>query len=152
MAAFSEKSRKQLDTVHPDLRLIHERVAGKYNFDHTILEGLRSDEDQLKYFLDGKSKIDPRDSEQHKTAKHLIKSDGWAHATDSAPYPIDFSNKEKAKARFYMFAGLMFAACAELISEGKIKHSIRWGGDWDGDKDFADQSFDDLPHFEIRPL
>lgn len=150
MASFSDKSRKQLDTIHPDLRLIHERVISKYNFDHTILEGLRSDEMQLKYFLEGKSKIDPRDPDQHKKAMHLIKPDGWSHATDSAPSPIDFTNKEKAKARFYMFAGYMFAACAELLSEGKITHGIRWGGDWDGDKDFNDQSFDDLPHFEIK--
>ena len=27
---------------------------------------------------------------------------------------------------------------------------IRWGGDWDGDNEFTDQSFDDLVHFETR--
>lgn len=152
MAIFGEKSKECLKSVHPDLRLIHERVISKYNFDHTILEGLRTDELQLKYFLDGKSKIDPRDQKQRLTAMHLIKEDGFSHATDSAPYPIDFSNKEKARARFYLFAGLMFAACAELISEGKITHTLRWGGDWDSDKDFTDQDFDDLPHFELRKI
>ena len=25
---------------------------------------------------------------------------------------------------------------------------IRWGGDWDRDNDLADQSFNDLVHFE----
>lgn len=26
---------------------------------------------------------------------------------------------------------------------------IRWGGDWDGDWIHTDQSFHDLPHFEL---
>jgi peptidoglycan L-alanyl-D-glutamate endopeptidase CwlK len=28
--------------------------------------------------------------------------------------------------------------------------NVRWGGDWDGDRDIDDQTFDDLPHFEFR--
>ena len=27
--------------------------------------------------------------------------------------------------------------------------TLRWGGDWDGDRDFKDQRFIDLPHFEL---
>jgi hypothetical protein len=27
---------------------------------------------------------------------------------------------------------------------------IRWGGDWDGDRSLEDQTFHDLPHFEVR--
>ncbi|MFQ5990813.1 MAG: hypothetical protein ACE5NA_00110 [Nitrospiraceae bacterium] len=26
---------------------------------------------------------------------------------------------------------------------------IRWGGDWDGDRTFRDQNFNDLSHFEL---
>jgi hypothetical protein len=26
---------------------------------------------------------------------------------------------------------------------------LRWGGDWDSDKDTKDQNFNDLPHFEL---
>lgn len=157
MAIFGQKSRDCLNTVHPDLVKIHERVIGKYNFDHYIYEGLRTDEKQLEYFLAGKSKLDPRNDDLRKSAKHLKQADGYSHATDSAPYPIYFGDGNdkkaaKARARFYMFAGYMFSACAELLSEGKITHTIRWGGDWDSDKDFNDQSFDDLPHFELRKI
>lgn len=28
---------------------------------------------------------------------------------------------------------------------------IRWGGDWDLDTDLKDNTFDDLPHFELIP-
>ena len=27
---------------------------------------------------------------------------------------------------------------------------VRWGGDWDGDFEFKDQNFHDLPHFELE--
>jgi hypothetical protein len=27
---------------------------------------------------------------------------------------------------------------------------LRWGGDWDSDKDFSDQNFDDLVHWELK--
>jgi peptidoglycan L-alanyl-D-glutamate endopeptidase CwlK len=36
-----------------------------------------------------------------------------------------------------------------LYKKGMIEHHIRWGGDWDGDQDFRDQTFDDLAHFEL---
>lgn len=42
-----------------------------------------------------------------------------------------------------MFAGYVMRVADEL----GIK--LRYGGDWDGDKKTADQSFNDLPHYEI---
>lgn len=147
MARFGKRSKEKLRLAHPDLRVIHNFVI-KY-FDHSVYESLRTDEKQLEYFLKGKSKLDPRIPRIRLKAKHLKQSDGYAHATDSAPYPIDFSNKEKAKARFYMFAGYMFMASEILLEQGNITHKLRWGGDWDSDKSFDDQTFDDLPHFEL---
>lgn len=32
----------------------------------------------------------------------------------------------------------------------KLGVRITWGGDWDGDKSFKDNKFNDLPHFEYR--
>lgn len=31
----------------------------------------------------------------------------------------------------------------------KLKIKLRWGGDWDGDGDRLNNSFDDLAHFEL---
>ena len=147
MANFGERSKKVLETVHPDLRAIHNYVI--QFFDHSVYEGLRTDEKQLEYFLEGKSKLNPRIKTSRKKAKHLKQEDGFSHATDSAPYPISFERKEKARARFYMYAGYMFMACEILYTQRRITHKLRWGGDWDSDKDFKDQSFDDLPHMEL---
>ena len=60
-------------------------------------------------------------------------------AVDVAPYPINWSDKE----RFYFFAGYVKATADQM----KIK--IRWGGDWDGDTKVRDQTFMDLPHYEL---
>jgi len=147
MARFGKRSKEKLALVHPDLKMIHEFVIEF--FDHSVYESLRTDEKQLEYFLEGKSKLDPRDPKKRKSAKHLKQSDGYAHATDSAPYPISFERASKAKARFYMYAGYMFMTSEILYEQGKITHKLRWGGDWDSDKDFEDQSFDDLPHMEL---
>ncbi len=140
MPKFGETSRSRLDTCHPDLQRICERVIEVTDF--SVLEGERTLELQQKYFKEGKSKLDG----VNQKSKHQSKP---SNAVDIAPYPIDFNEKEKARARFYHLAGYMFMAAAQLGREGVITHELRWGGDWDSDKDFADQSFDDLPHFEL---
>jgi hypothetical protein len=47
-------------------------------------------------------------------------------------------------ARWYYFGGFVLGYAEELNVE------IRWGGDWDGDRKLEDQTFHDLPHFEIK--
>ena len=45
--------------------------------------------------------------------------------------------------KFYMLAGHILQTAQQL------NITLRWGGDWDHDFDFTDQSFDDLGHYEI---
>ena len=44
---------------------------------------------------------------------------------------------------FYCFGGFVLGVAAEMGL------TIRWGGDWDRDEYLHDQSFFDLPHFEL---
>ena len=55
MPQFGKDSLARLSTCHPDLQKLFKEVIKHY--DCTILEGHRSDEDQLKAFNAGKSKI-----------------------------------------------------------------------------------------------
>jgi len=55
------------------------------------------------------------------------------------PYPIDWTDTD----RFYYFAGHVMAVAAFLGV------NLRYGGDWDGDKDLKDNTFNDLCHFEL---
>ncbi len=143
MPRFGRTSQKRLDTCHEDLQKICNEVI-KY-FDFSILEGTRTLEQQQEYFRTGRSKLDGIT----KKSKHQSFP---SHAVDVAPYPIDFAQASKAKARFYMLAGYFFEASKVLQERGEINHEIRWGGDWDSDKKFEDQSFDDLPHFELSRI
>lgn len=60
-------------------------------------------------------------------------------AVDVAPYPIDWSKTN----RFFYLAGAVGA-----IAQSK-GYTIRWGGNWDGDNVFDDQTFNDYCHFEL---
>ncbi len=106
------------------------------------MEGSRTQETQMEYYAQGKSKLDGI----NKLSKHQVSEDQpLSMAVDIAPYKIDWNDKN----RFYFLAGIIKAVAAKLLEEGKITHAIRWGGDWDSDNNFKDQSFFDLPHFEL---
>lgn len=140
---FSKKSRTRLETCHPDIQAICNEVIKAYDF--SVLGGHRTLETQRAYFNEGKSKLDGI----HKKSKHQASP---SMAVDIMPYKKDtnaFSGHEKDDRRFYMLMGMVKAVAARLKEEGKITHDVRFGLDWDGDDTFRDQTFDDLPHFEL---
>lgn len=132
MNSYSEKSREALVTCDPKLQNLFYEVLKDY--DHSILEGYRGEEEQSKYFREGKSKV------EFPFGKHNQRPSKAVHA---APYPVNFSNAPKNIARFYHFAGFVKAKALQLGIP------IRWGGDWNSNNVFDDQNFDDLCHFEM---
>lgn len=140
MAQFSEASKKELATCHPVLQLLANEAIKTIDF--TILEGMRDKEQQDKDFAEGKTKL------QWPNGKH---NKSPSLAFDVAPYPVDWDNRLHSAGRFYYLAGVMFRVFYELKAQLKIPDEIdlRWGGDWNGDKIFTDQKFDDLGHYEI---
>jgi len=132
MPKFSESSKREIETLHPDLRLVL-NVAIKI-VDFKVIEGARSEERQKKLLMEGKTKT--------MNSKHLTK-DKWgkplSEAVDLAPYPVDWGEA----ARFYFLAGV-------IIAVGNLFGiHIRYGGDWDGDHMFDEEKFKDLGHFEL---
>lgn len=138
MPSFSKESMSMLNTCHADLIKVFTKVVQTY--DCKILEGHRGEKRQNELFSQGKSKLKYPNGEHNGTP---------SRAVDVAPYPINWgesgtsAQRQKAIARFYHFAGYALAVANEM----GVK--LRWGGDWDGDKDFSDQTFDDLVHFEL---
>ncbi|MDA9231172.1 M15 family metallopeptidase [Rickettsiales bacterium] len=128
MPKFSNRSKDKLITCHPKLQELFNIVIK--NYDCTIIEGRRSNERQEELFHQGKSKLKAGKS-KHNQAPSL--------AVDVAPYPINWNDRIK----FYHFVGYVKATADQL----KIK--IRCGADWDNDNDLHDQTFFDLPHFEL---
>lgn len=129
MANFGRASKKRLDTCHPDLQKVFNEVIKLV--DCSVLCGHRNKEDQNEAVRQGHSKVSwPR-------GKHNTDP---SEAVDVAPYPIDWQDRE----RFYFFAGVVLAVSKQLGV------NIRWGGDWNSNNNFKDQTFFDLPHFELR--
>lgn len=150
MPKFGSTSKKNMEGVHPLLIQILEILVKL--FDVSVICGVRTTQEQQDLYAIGRTKdlnrkpVTSRDG-VNKKSKHQIQEDGYGHAVDVTPYPIDWSEKHKNLARFYMMAGYAFAI-ADTVLEG-TGYELRWGGDWDSDKDFADQNFDDLPHLEL---
>lgn len=128
MPAFSKQSRDRLAECHPDIQRVMERVV--QHFDCTILVGQRSEEDQNAAFAAGRSKLRFPQSKHNKNP---------SHAVDVSPYPIEWGDRD----RQHYFAGVVMATARAMGV------NLRWGGDWDGDTETKDNTFDDLVHFEI---
>lgn len=134
MPTFSEKSKKILSTCHIDLQILFDEVIK--HFDCKPTEGHRGKEAQNKAYAEGKSQLKYPDGNHNAFP---------SNAVDVYPYPIDM----KHTSRFYWFGGFVMGIAEMLYMQGKISHKVRYGGDWDGDKDINDQKFNDLVHFEI---
>lgn len=138
MPVFSKRSKQHLATVHADLRRVFEHVV--LGFDCTVLEGWRGQARQDELFDTGLSRVKWPNSRHNDPLAHVSPGIGRVCAVDVAPWPIQWHNKH----RFYYFAGYVMA-CAHALGV-----QLRWGGDWDSDHDFKDQSFYDLAHFELK--
>ena len=149
MYTFGKRSRTRLETCHPDIIKIMEEVIKIYDF--SVLEGLRTAEQQAEYFETGRSKLDG----VNKKSKHQDNGSGKSRAIDIMPWKEGenaFSGKQKDLRRFYYLAGIVKSVAYILLQKGEISHGVIWGGDWDSDDVYTDQNFDDLPHFELRKI
>lgn len=135
MPKFSQSSFSKLSTCHRDLQVLFFEVIK--NFDCTILEGYRNESDQEKAFVKGNTKL------QWPNGKHNANP---SMAVDVTPYPVNF-NHEKLS---IWFGGYVLGIAQKLKDEGKMSHSVRWGGSWDGigRLDRWDQ-LNDSDHFEL---
>lgn len=134
MPKFSITSRLQLETCHKDLQTLFNEVIK--TFDCIILEGFRDEKAQEEAFKAGNTQLHWPNG-NHNTLP--------SYAVDVSPYPVQWNNVS----RFYWFAGYVMGIAQKLYDEGKITHLIRYGGDWDKDKDITDNNFNDLVHFEL---
>lgn len=124
MYKFSDASLAELQTVDERLQAVFMEVIK--HWDCQVLDGIRTIEEQRKNVQKGVSKT--------MGSKHLT-----GMAVDVAPYPVNWKDTE----RFYAFGGFVIGVATMM----GIK--LRWGGDWDSDRDLRDQTFMDLPHFEL---
>lgn len=130
---FGIKSQTLLKQAHPDLQRLFNRVNEIVQC--SILSSGRDLLEQQGLVTKGLSKT--------LDSKHLIQPDGFAHAVDVAPDPVDFDRKDYNLDLIY-FSGIVMG----------IAHSmnirIRCGCDWNRNNQVADEKFKDLDHFELE--
>ena len=155
MPKFGNTSTRRLYTCHPDLVKIFQLAIERSNVDFGIAQGARSWEQQLDYFLDKKSTLDPRLDRNKTRAKHVV-GEGWrdlSEAVDIYIYHPDVSTRKKImydERHLAYVAGIVISCAKELFDCGDVTHIIRAGLNWDMDTVLLlDQNFDDMPHFEL---
>lgn len=158
MPHFSNRSQDRLDTCHPDIARVFNRVIEFY--DCSILEGARTLDRQKelysqgrKMFEGGEWRIVDRsqvvthvDGVDKRSAHQTSPEEPLSLAIDVMPYPGVLHGHDiwMDSARFTLFAGMVLG-----VAES-IHIPLTWGGDWDGDGSARNQSFHDYPHFELR--
>ena len=117
---LSQRSRKRLEGVHPDLVAVVELAIIMTPIDFTVIEGLRTPERQRQLYKAGATKT--------LNSRHLT-----GHAVDLAP--LVSGQVRWDWPLFHKLAPVVKDAAKEL----GVK--IDWGGDW--------PRFQDGPHFEL---
>lgn len=155
MFKFSQKSLSKLEGVHPELVKVIKRSIELTPIDFTILEGLRSLEQQRINVSKGVS--------QTMNSKHLKQSDGLGHAVDIVPLV-----EGKVTWDWNYYYPMISAVCQ---SAQELGIEVIWGGNWttplnnaeatpegvkkfnqqyvDGRKKQGKSSFIDAPHIQI---
>jgi len=143
MFKLSHGSLSLLDTCDERLQQVAIRTMSKQVIDFGISHGWRGEVLQNQLFDAGKSKKRWPDS-KHNAVDVL--GEPRSLAFDAYPY-VRVNGKGGipwTDARYWYFLAGVLLTTAEEVG---VK--LRWGGDWDGDTDFSDQTFDDLGHFEL---
>jgi peptidoglycan L-alanyl-D-glutamate endopeptidase CwlK len=136
MPSFGDKSKKVLLELHTDLRAVL-NSAIKY-IDFSVVCGYRGKRAQNTAFAAGNSKL------KYPHSKHNAMP---ALAVDIVPYK---AGRDAQKSDYLYLAGYIMAVAKILLLEGRIKHVVRWGGDWNMDDYTSDETFLDAGHFELK--
>lgn len=150
------RSLSRLVGVEPRLVQVVMRAIKLTTQDFMVLEGVRSDEQAWVNWGKGRTKeecvragVNPKYASPGAAkvtwlrnplaTKHRKQADGFGHAVDLVPFPVDWNDLSK----FDAIANAMLAAAKELDVP------IRYGGDWDGDGNRREKGETDSPHFEL---
>lgn len=133
--SFSASSLVHLQGVHPKLVEIVNKALSYGVMDFAVSQGVRTQVYQNALYAQGRT-TPGKIVTWRLDSKHLVQSDGYGHAVDLNPVPIDFNNIEAYK----HLATLMLKAAMELEIQ------IVWGGHWPNHDVGATPDWD---HYEL---
>jgi len=155
---LGKKSKKQFDTLHPDLQMIVSWGLQYCAVDFGVHEGHRSVSKQFEYYKKGRKLVGnvwllERPKEKW-TNIDGINVKGMHNYSPSLAFDFHAFVPNKPKltwdAVHLTYIGASLIMIAEMLYlEGLISHKLRWGGNWDKDGDLADNTLYDRPHLEL---
>lgn len=146
--ALGAKSRAELAGVHPKLVAVIERAIQITEVDFKVIEGVRSLERQKFLYAQGRTRPGPKVT-WTLNSKHFVNvKTGYGHAVDLLPAPYDWS-LDDPKSTPEIDDNFAKLATAMLKAADELKTPIRWGANWDGDKQWREKGETDNPHFEL---
>lgn len=135
MPSFGKSSKDRLITCHPILQELMWRTVEER--DCSITCGHRNEVDQNQVYEKRLSRVRWPNS-KHNSLPSM--------AVDVVPWP----EKWESESAFLDLYEVIRDSWASMVAENLTEdYCLRWGGDWDGDGDRKDQTFDDLPHWEL---
>lgn len=117
---WSERSLRNLEGIHPDLRKVCDLALALTSVDFLVTCGLRTEEEQLELFKKGAT----RTMKSRHLTGHAIDYVAWDHGQPSYAYPL-----------------MERVARAFKTASKRLGIPIVWGGDW--------ETFKDTPHIEL---
>lgn len=158
MITFGNRSLEAMIGIHPDLRKVLDKAAemAEPAEDFTVLQGPRTREQMMENYGKGRTIAElakwniPARYARPQAAKvtwlrnpfmsdHRVMEDGYGHAVDLAPYPIDFDDIKRYVQLYHL---IMAAARCQGIK-------LRSGMDWDKDGNLMEKGETDLGHYEL---
>jgi peptidoglycan L-alanyl-D-glutamate endopeptidase CwlK len=153
---LTERDMTRLNNVHPDLKKVVLRAAEITPVAFMVLEGVRTRQQCMVNYGKGRNAAQlavkgiPASFAQPTAAKvtwlnnpfnskHCVQDDGYGHAVDLCPLPVDWNN---------LLAFDKVASAMEVASD-ELGIDIRWGADWDEDGRPRERGETDSPHFEL---
>lgn len=130
----SERSLRVRGEISPGLGSVVDSAI--IHVDFSLICGSRDLQQQQRMFYEKKSKFD---GIKLKSKHQVTEEDPLAHAFDFIPAPFTHWHDRPI---FTHYAGFFLGIGWEKGVE------LRWGGDWDSDFRWTDQTFHDLPHIE----
>lgn len=150
--ALGQNSLQNLRGVHPKMVAVVTRALQilweTRGPDFKVIEGVRSPARQRKLYAQGRTAPGPKVTWTLISNHFTNPKTGYGHAVDLLPAPYDWKLEDPKSTPemddvFALVAKAMYQAAAELNTP------IRWGANWDGDKQWREKGETDNPHFEL---
>ena len=141
MYKLSNRSRNNLNGVHPLLVQALENAIINSPVDFTVVCGIRTAKEQAELYAQGRTAPGPIVTNcdgLKKKSNHQAKADGYGYAVDIYPFfegKVQVNHKDTVKCLIQIAKHIKTCCFAMGVS-------IEWGGDWEKLKDY--------PHFELK--